>query len=381
MYVYDIHYIGAEKKKKIIPLSLLQNTLTDVTLACDGQKFSAHKLVLVTCSDYFRTILGDIPCQHPIVYMRGVTAQEMQALIDFMYTGRTNIPQKEVPTLLSTAEALQIKGLGVFNASENHDTGSQAQRDYGNASKRKRCETENQAQRDYGNVNKRKGCDPPSSLNGLYEDNNRSSTSKSLSKEDQFLENLYSHHYALLSSPKQRKSDDRTQVSIPDYMSSHQTPSGLESSPQKESSSSKSGSDPNQNVTTSLSPGILNNLLHHRKSDTSKSSLIRPSSPMPHSPQDRVASETVSSHASDKVKESLTEKDSCQSSSSQPSQLNPRPEAKAASPRALNYSLAGLGGSKDSSSAGLHGHAAEESSGGHGDTPENLVCFDCIVNS
>lgn len=360
------------KRLKSFPFFLLQNTLTDVTLACDGQKFSAHKLVLVTCSDYFRTILGDVPCQHPIVYMRGVTAQEMQALIDFMYTGRTDIPQKEVPTLLSTAEALQIKGLGVFNAGDNHDTGSQAQRDYGSASKRKRCDTESQDQRDYGNVNKRKGCDPSSALNGLYEDHNRSSTSKSSSREDQFLENLYSHHYALLSSPKQRKSDDRTAVNIPDYISGPQTP-GSGNSPQKESSSSTSRSDSNQNVTTSLSPGILNNLLHHRKADSAKSSLIRPSSPMPQSPQDRVTSDIVSSHGSDTAKDSLTEKDSCQSSSSQPSQPNPKPETKVSSPRALNYSLAGLGGSKDSPGAGLHGLAAEESSGGHGDTPENLV--------
>lgn len=358
--------------ERIISVSLLQNTLTDVTLACDGQKFSAHKLVLVTCSDYFRTILGDLPCQHPIVYMRGVTAHEMQALIDFMYTGRTDIPQKEVPTLLSTAEALQIKGLGVFNASENHDTRSQAQRDYGNANKRMRCDSESQSQRDYGNANKRKGCDPPSALNGLYEDSGRSSASKSLSREDQFLENLYSHHYALLSSPKQRKTDDKTPLNVPDYMSGPQTP-GPESSPQKESSSSTSGSDPNPNVSTSLSSGILNNLLHHRKSDSSKPSLIRSPSPIPQSPQDRVTSEIISSHTSDTTKDSVTEKNSCQSSSSQPSHLNIRSETKAASPRALNYSLAGLGGSKDSPSIGLHGHATEESSSGHGDTPENLV--------
>lgn len=285
--------------------------------------------------------------------MRGVTAQEMQALIDFMYTGQTDIPQKEVPTLLSTAEALQIKGLGVFNASEIHNSGSQGQRERGNENKRKRC-------------------DLPSTINGLHEESGRSSTSKSLSREDQFLENLYSHHYAFLSSPKQRKIDDKTPAKIPDYMSGSHTP-GLENSPQKESSTS--GADPNHNVSTSLSPGILNNLLHHRKSESSRSSLTRPSSPLPQSPQDRVTGETVSSHTSDAAKESLTEKDTCQSSSAQPPQLIPRLEAKAASPRALNYSLAGLGGSKDSLGTGLHGHPSEESSGGHGDTPENLVCF------
>ncbi|KAK8390236.1 hypothetical protein O3P69_010139 [Scylla paramamosain] len=330
-----------------------ENTLTDITLACDGQKFSAHKLVLVTCSDYFRTILGDLPCHHPIVYMRGVTAQEMQALIDFMYTGQTDIPQKEVPTLLSTAEALQIKGLGVFNGSENHDSGSKTQRERGNENKRKRC-------------------DLSSSINGLNEESGRSSTAKSLSREDQFLENLYSHHYAFLSSPKQRKLDEKNPSKIPDFISGSHT-SALENSPHKESSSSAGGGDSSQNVSTSLSPGILNNLLHHRKPESSRSSLPRPPSPIPQSPQDRITSETGSSHTSDIAKESLIEKDSSHSSSSQPPQPNPRLEAKAASPRALNYSLAGLGGSKDSLGLGLHGHPSEESSSGHGDTPENLI--------
>ena len=344
-----------------------QNTLTDITLACDGQKFSAHKLVLVTCSDYFRTILGDIPCHHPIVYMRGVTAKEMQALIDFMYTGQTDVPQKEVPTLLSTAEALQIKGLGVFSASEKHASANQAQKERANDTKRKRC-------------------DASSTVNGLNEDSGRSTIAKSLTREDQFLENLYSHHYAFLSSPKQRKLDDKTPAKIPDYISGSHTP-GRENSPQKESSSSTGGVDPSQNVSTSLSSGILNNLLHHRKSESSRSSLPRPSSPTPQSPQDRITSDSVSSHTSDVAKESLIENESCQSSSSQPPPLNnPRLEAKAASPRALNYSLAGLGGSKDSLGAGLHGHPFEESTGGHGDTPENLVCFylrtiNCIFNS
>ncbi|MCL4134788.1 UNVERIFIED_CONTAM: hypothetical protein GTU68_000435, partial [Idotea baltica] len=98
-----------------------QNILTDCTLACDGQKFSVHRLVLVTCSDFFRSLLGDVPCQHPIIFLRGINGREMQALIDFMYMGKIDVPQKEVPELLSTAEILQIKGLGVLN-SDNKST-------------------------------------------------------------------------------------------------------------------------------------------------------------------------------------------------------------------------------------------------------------------
>ncbi|KAL7648945.1 UNVERIFIED_CONTAM: hypothetical protein RMT77_000880 [Armadillidium vulgare] len=93
----------------------IQNILTDCTLACDGQKFSVHKLVLVTCSDFFKSLLGDVACQHPIIYLRGVNGIEMQSLIDFMYLGKIDVPHKDVPNLISTAETLKIKGLGVFN--------------------------------------------------------------------------------------------------------------------------------------------------------------------------------------------------------------------------------------------------------------------------
>lgn len=70
---------------------------------------------MVTCSDFFKALLGDVPCQHPIVYLRGINGPEMEALIDFMYLGKVDVPQKDMSKLLSTAEVLQIKDLGVIN--------------------------------------------------------------------------------------------------------------------------------------------------------------------------------------------------------------------------------------------------------------------------
>ncbi|KAF2356690.1 BTB/POZ domain [Trinorchestia longiramus] len=91
-----------------------KNLLTDITLACDGCQFSAHKLVLATCSQYFQAMLCAVPDGgHPIVYLRDVSASEMKAILEFMYTGEACLPQSQVGSLLKTAESLKIKGLGV----------------------------------------------------------------------------------------------------------------------------------------------------------------------------------------------------------------------------------------------------------------------------
>ncbi|XP_071529357.1 uncharacterized protein [Panulirus ornatus] len=346
-------------------LSILreENTLTDVTLACDGQKFAAHKLVLVTCSDYFRTILGDIPCQHPIVYMRGVAAREMQALIDFMYTGQTDIPQKEVPTLLSTAEALQIKGLGVFSAPEDSDTGRS-----------------NPPRRERGSGTKKRRSESSVVLNGSSEENSRSSSSRSaLSKDENFVENLYSHYHALMTSPKRRKTDGKTVLKTPEYVGNSSSNETFEKSSQKEVSP-VSSKDSCQNDSSAMSSGVLNEFIHKRQPDTSTHLTSTPTTPSYTSatPTTQLQPEqscknSVTSHTTDAIEQRIPERHSTRSSSSQQPLHDPRPETKTASPRALNYSLAGLRGSNEDFGVGSLGHIFDDSNARLAETPEKLM--------
>lgn len=93
------------------PKLLTSEHFVDVTLACESEMIKCHKVVLSACSTYFEKLLVQNPCQHPIIFMKDMRFLEMQALVDFMYKGEVNVTQDELPSLLRSAEALQIRGL------------------------------------------------------------------------------------------------------------------------------------------------------------------------------------------------------------------------------------------------------------------------------
>lgn len=93
------------------PKLLNSEHFVDVTLACENEMLKCHKVVLSACSTYFEKLLLHNPCQHPIIFMKDMKFHEMQSLIDFMYKGEVNVSQDDLPSLLKSAEALQIRGL------------------------------------------------------------------------------------------------------------------------------------------------------------------------------------------------------------------------------------------------------------------------------
>ncbi|XP_045467261.1 sex determination protein fruitless isoform X4 [Harmonia axyridis] len=98
---------------------LRREALCDVTLACDGETFKAHRTILSACSPYFETIFIENAHPHPIVFLKDVNYNEMKALLDFMYKGEVNVSQNLLPMFLKTAEALQIRGLTDNNSLNN----------------------------------------------------------------------------------------------------------------------------------------------------------------------------------------------------------------------------------------------------------------------
>lgn len=107
-----------------------EEDFVDVTVACDGHQYSAHKMVLSACSPYFRAMLRANPCQHPIVILKDVGHSELERLLEFMYNGEVNIAQDQLAAFLRTAENLKIRGL----AGSSDDMEQIYNRDYGNMS-------------------------------------------------------------------------------------------------------------------------------------------------------------------------------------------------------------------------------------------------------
>ncbi|XP_063873831.1 protein tramtrack, beta isoform-like isoform X3 [Scylla paramamosain] len=67
---------------------LEEGQFVDVTLACDGRRLKAHKLMLSACSNFFRELLRENPSDHPIVFLRDVRFWELESIMDFIYNGQ-----------------------------------------------------------------------------------------------------------------------------------------------------------------------------------------------------------------------------------------------------------------------------------------------------
>ena len=90
---------------------------TDVTLVCEDQSIKAHKVVLSTCSPFFKKLLNTHSHPQPLIYMKGMKASSLTAIIDFLYLGEANIFQEELDSFFALAEELQLRGL-VGNSEE-----------------------------------------------------------------------------------------------------------------------------------------------------------------------------------------------------------------------------------------------------------------------
>ena len=91
-----------------------EDYLHDVTLVSDDHKqVSAHKLVLSACSGYFKEIFknNNKPNAHTLLCLDGISANDLQNIMDYIYKGEVLICEENLERFLSVAQRLTLDGL------------------------------------------------------------------------------------------------------------------------------------------------------------------------------------------------------------------------------------------------------------------------------
>ena len=104
-----------------------------MTLACEENTVTAHKIVLSAASEFFKTsqlflsyygryirthilVLRKHKHEHPLIYLTEVKFADLQSILDFIYTGETEVAERDLESLLATATRFKVKGLTDSNS-------------------------------------------------------------------------------------------------------------------------------------------------------------------------------------------------------------------------------------------------------------------------
>ena len=81
-----------------------------MTLVCeDGTQIVTHKVILASSSPFLMEILKKNKHPLPLIYMRGLKAEALVAMVDFLYYGEANVNQESLDVYLGLAEELKLK--------------------------------------------------------------------------------------------------------------------------------------------------------------------------------------------------------------------------------------------------------------------------------
>ena len=110
---------------------------SDVTLVSDDQKkIAAHKVVLSTCSAYFKNVLIDKnqPSSKVILCLENINENELVNVLDYIYNGEVKVFESDIERFLNIAQRFQLDGL-IGNDSSDQKAQEEMKQDiqnYGN---------------------------------------------------------------------------------------------------------------------------------------------------------------------------------------------------------------------------------------------------------
>merc|ERR1719153_490290 len=84
----------------------------DVTLVTDdGQHIQAHKIILSAGSNFFADIFMKSNHSNILVYLKGISRDKLEPVIDFIYNGEVFITQEQLQVFIEAGKELLVKGL------------------------------------------------------------------------------------------------------------------------------------------------------------------------------------------------------------------------------------------------------------------------------
>ncbi|ESO86873.1 hypothetical protein LOTGIDRAFT_194758, partial [Lottia gigantea] len=84
--------------------------LCDVTLIAESHKFEVHRVILVSCSDYFRSMFtsGMRESKQKEIELKGITAKGLEKVIEVIYTSTTTLEGDDIFDVIAAATHLQV---------------------------------------------------------------------------------------------------------------------------------------------------------------------------------------------------------------------------------------------------------------------------------
>ena len=83
----------------------------DVTFVCIEGQIDAHQILMAACSPVFKEMLLRSKYPHPVIFMRGISLENLEQITEFVYKGKVDIPADKIDPFLEVAKDLKIKGL------------------------------------------------------------------------------------------------------------------------------------------------------------------------------------------------------------------------------------------------------------------------------
>ena len=94
-----------------------QNEFCDVSIVTNETQINCHKVVLSSCSGFFRRVLTQhrggmsLNTNNTIVYLHNISSKCINNLVTFMYESEVSVGQEDLGELLLVASNLEVKGL------------------------------------------------------------------------------------------------------------------------------------------------------------------------------------------------------------------------------------------------------------------------------